>query len=229
MAGFITSLPQATALTGAELLEVSQLSTAVTITGTTISAAASDNSYNDSANGFVAAGFSVGNRVKVVGFTGNVVNNITVGVIAALTAGKMTISGPEGDVIVDDAAGESVTIAKWVSHRVNAASLAAMVAGLPPKAEAGSSYTAALGDANSYVRFTSSSPVSFTIPPNSSVAFPLGTVIEVEQGGAGAVSIVAGAGVTINSRASDLTLAGQYAVAFAKKVGTDTWTVNGDL
>jgi hypothetical protein len=35
--------------------------------------------------------------------------------------------------------------------------------------------------------------------------------------------------VTINSRAADLILAGQYAVAFVKKVATDTWIMNGDL
>lgn len=95
--------------------------------------------------------------------------------------------------------------------------------------QSGTSYTADLPDANTYIRFTNGSAISFTIPPNSSKAFPIGTVIEVEQAGAGALSFVAGAGVTLNSRASDLTLAGQYSVAFAKKVATDTWTINGDL
>ena len=95
--------------------------------------------------------------------------------------------------------------------------------------QSGTSYTAVLGDANSYVRFTNGSAVSFTIPSNSSVAFPVGTVIEMEQAGAGALSVVAGSGVTINSRSADLTLAGQYSVAFVKKVATDTWTMNGDL
>ena len=44
----ITDLSAASTLIGDELLEVSQLSTTVTITATTISAQASDNSYNDS-------------------------------------------------------------------------------------------------------------------------------------------------------------------------------------
>lgn len=81
-----------------------------TMTATTISAAASDNSYNDSGSGFVTAGFQVGDKVVVTGFTGSTANNITSGTITALTAGKMTIGGSDGDVIVDDAAGESVTI-----------------------------------------------------------------------------------------------------------------------
>lgn len=82
-----------------------------TITDTTISAEAADNSFNDSGNGFLAAGFVAGMYVDVTGFTGDAANNIARGVITSVTAGKMIIGGAEGDLIVDDAAGESVTIA----------------------------------------------------------------------------------------------------------------------
>lgn len=125
----ITDLLAGTALAGGELIEISQLSEDVTITGITISAAAADNSFNDSANGFVAAGFAVGDRVNVAGFTGNVANNLRAGVIATLAAGKITIEAPAGDLIVDDAAGESVTIAKWVSRATTPEEIAALAAG----------------------------------------------------------------------------------------------------
>lgn len=115
----ISDLEAAAALTGDELFEVSQLSGTITITAATISALASDDSYNDSATGFVSAGFVVGDRVKVTGFTGDVVNNIFVGVVTALTAGKMTIDPADIAGLVDDAAGESVTISKWVSRRAS--------------------------------------------------------------------------------------------------------------
>lgn len=113
----ISDLVQGETLDGSELFEISQLSIVTKITATTISAAAADNSYNDSAAGFVAAGFAVGDRVSVSGFTGAPANNILVGTITALTTSKMTIGGTDGDVIADDAAGESVTIAKWTSKR----------------------------------------------------------------------------------------------------------------
>jgi hypothetical protein len=87
-----------------------------TITGTTISAQASDKSYNDSGNGFVTAGFAVGMRVTVTGFTGDVANNIVGGIVTAVAAGKLTIGGADGNVIVDDAAGESVTISATPRH-----------------------------------------------------------------------------------------------------------------
>lgn len=129
---FISGLTAGGALDGNELLEVSQLSASVTITASTLSAQASDNSFNDSGSGFVAAGFAVGDRVNVTGFTGDVANNIFAATITALTTGKMTIGGTDGDVIVDDAAGESVTITKWVTHRVTAREIAGLAGGWAP-------------------------------------------------------------------------------------------------
>lgn len=111
----IGQLTAAGSLAGTELIEIQKLSATVTITAATISAAAADNSYNDSGSGFVSAGFTVGMHVRVSGFTGNAANNITDAVVTAVTAGKLTIGGTDGDVIVDDAAGESVTITAWES------------------------------------------------------------------------------------------------------------------
>lgn len=119
----------AAALVGNEVVPVSQLSSTVTKTATTLSALASDNSYNDSGAGFVTAGFAVGDYVNVSGFTGNAANNIYSAKITALTTSKMTIGGTDGDVIVDDAAGESVTISKWLSRRTTAQDIADLATG----------------------------------------------------------------------------------------------------
>lgn len=82
---------------------------ATTLTGTTISAQASDNSFNDSANGFLSAGFAVGDEVAGTGFVTGANNKTRV--ITALTAGKMSFAGTDGDDIVNEAAGASVTLA----------------------------------------------------------------------------------------------------------------------
>lgn len=124
MAATISQMTAAGALLGAELLELSVLSPTIKITATTLSALASDNSFNDSGNGFLTAGFAVDDRVRVTGFTGDTANNIFTGKITDLTAGKMTIGGIEGDVIVDDAAGESVTITKWLTQRTTSQEIA---------------------------------------------------------------------------------------------------------
>ena len=181
------------ALTGTELVEVSQVSSTVTITATTLSAQASDNSYNDSANGFVTAGFAVGDRVRVTGFTGNAANNITVGIITALTAGKMTIGGTDGDVIVDDAAGESVTIKKWVSRRTTAqaiANLAVAAAQTESIIIAVSDETTALTAGTGKVTFRM--PYAFTLSAvrASVTTAPTGAnlVVDINEGGASILS-----------------------------------------
>lgn len=100
---------------------------------------------------------------------------------------------------------------------------------LPVTSQAGSSYTADIDDADTYIRFTSASAVAFTIPPNADVAYDVGTVIAFEQADTGVVTLTPGSGVTINSRAGALDTAGQFAVAQVKKVATNTWTAIGDL
>lgn len=117
----ISQMTAVASLTGAELIEVSQLSATVTKTATTISAAASDNSYNDSGSGFIAAGFTSGDQVKVSGFS-NGVNNIFSAKITSLAAGKIIIGGVEGDAIVDEVAGASITITKWGTRSTTASS-----------------------------------------------------------------------------------------------------------
>lgn len=81
-------------------------------TATTLSAAASDSSINDSGNGFITAGFQVGDVVTVAGFTGTPANNGTF-TVSSVAAGKLILDDSAGDpaVFVDDAAGESVTVA----------------------------------------------------------------------------------------------------------------------
>lgn len=67
--------------------------------------------------------------------------------------------------------------------------------------------TLALTDAGALQRHTGASAHALTIPPNASVAFPIGTVIPLRAYGAGFLTVTRGAGVT-------LTVAGS--------IGTDT-------
>jgi hypothetical protein len=96
-------------------------------------------------------------------------------------------------------------------------------------AQTGTSYTAVLADDGKLVTLDNGSAITFTVPPNSSVAFGIGTQINVMQLGAGQVTITAGAGVTLRSNGSKLKTNGQYAVATCCKIATDTWVVVGNL
>lgn len=103
------------------------------------------------------------------------------------------------------------------------------VAPVAANTQTGTTYTLVLADAGKVVEMNNASSNTLTVPPNSSVAFPVGTIIEVFQYGAGATTIAPGAGVTILSRGSDFTLAGQYSSASLRKRAGDEWVLAGDL
>ena len=91
------------------------------------------------------------------------------------------------------------------------------------------SYTAVLTDDGKIITMSVATANNFTVPPNSSVAFGIGTQLNIAQLGAGATTLVAGAGVTINSAGTKLTLDAQYAVATVVKTDTNTWFAVGNL
>jgi len=85
-----------------------------------------------------------------------------------------------------------------------------------------------LADKNKVVEMNVASGNTLTIPPNSSVAFAVGTQIRVLQTGAGQCTLTAGAGVTVNATPG-LKLRAQWASATLLKRATDTWVALGDL
>jgi len=96
-------------------------------------------------------------------------------------------------------------------------------------AQTGTTYTLVLTDDGKLVTCDNASSITLTVPPNSSVAFGIGTQINIMQLGAGQVTIAAGAGVTLQSAGNKLKLSAQYAVATCAKIATDTWVVVGNL
>jgi hypothetical protein len=96
-------------------------------------------------------------------------------------------------------------------------------------AQTGTTYTTVLADDGKLITCSNASAIALTIPPNSSVAYGIGTQINIAQLGAGQVTITAGAGVTLNSEGSKLKLKGQYAVGTCVKTDTNTWFVVGNL
>lgn len=91
------------------------------------------------------------------------------------------------------------------------------------------SYTLSLADSAKCVEMNVASANNLTVPPNSSVAFPIGTVIEVLQLGAGQTTIVAGSGVTLRAAGGRLKLSGQYSSAALRQRATNEWVIVGDL
>lgn len=78
------------------------------------------------------------------------------------------------------------------------------------------------------VEMNSSSPVTFTIPANDTLAWPVGTSMDIFATGTGAVTIAGADGVTVNATPG-LVLRTQWSSATILKRATNSWVVYGDL
>ena len=87
--------------------------------------------------------------------------------------------------------------------------------------QTGTTYTLVLTDQGGVITTSNASAVTVTIPPNSSVAFATGTIIDFVNLGAGSLTIAAGAGVTVNGT---ITALAQYGFTSLIKTATNTWS-----
>jgi hypothetical protein len=96
------------------------------------------------------------------------------------------------------------------------------------------SYTAVLANNSQVVTMSVGSANTFSIPTNASVAFPIGTQINVLQIGSGQTTIQAVTSGTTTILSTGATAAApklraQYSMATCIKSATDTWYVIGDI
>lgn len=96
-----------------------------------------------------------------------------------------------------------------------------------PNDQTGTTWTFNLGDRVRLVTANNASAQTYTVPPQSSVAWPAGSALQVYQKGAGQVTIAPGSGVTLRQK-NGLKCSGQYAVVSILRVATDEWVVTGD-
>ena len=84
-------------------------------------------------------------------------------------------------------------------------------------------YTLAADDPGKVVEVDSATAKVVTVPPNASVVFPVGTILEVVQIGAGGVTLSPGVGVTLLG--ATLATAAVGKTLYLRKRATDTWVV----
>jgi hypothetical protein len=108
-------------------------------------------------------------------------------------------------------------------------------AALVLNAQTGTTYTFVLTDAdNRLVTASNTSAQTYSIPTNASVAYPVGSQINIIQINTGQVTInaVTSGTTTIASTGATSTapkLRARYSSATLIKVATDTWYVVGDI
>ena len=99
----------------------------------------------------------------------------------------------------------------------------------PVNAQTGTSYTPVIGDLGGLVTLANAAAITLTVPPSTSVGFPVGATIDLAQLGAGLVTVAAGSGVTVSSLGGVLAFSGQYAAARLTKLAAEVWLLAGDL
>lgn len=144
------------------------------------------------------------------------------------TSGSVTLSIDTGTT-VDLSTSQTLTNKTLTSPTINDPKL-----NLSLNAQTGTTYTFVLTDNGKLVTASNASAQTYSIPTNASVAFPIGTQINLIQIGAGQVTVSATTPGTTTVLSNAATSAGpkcrnQYASLTAIKVATDAWYVIGDI
>lgn len=148
------------------------------------------------------------------------------GDITGVTAGTgLSGGGTSGAVTLSINTG--VTADLTTAQTLTNKTLTSPVVNLSTNAQT-ASYTLVLSDASKLVEISNASANNLTVPLNATVAYPVGTQIDILQTGAGQMTVVATGGVTINGTPG-LKLRAQWSAATLIKRATDTWVLVGDL
>lgn len=133
----------------------------------------------------------------------------------------------DSGILIDD----TDNITGVASIEIDSVDLQEYVAAGNDNNQTGTTYTLVIGDAeNTTVWMDNASANTLTIPTNASVAFPVGTKINVMMEGAGVTTIEGDTGVTVNGTSGgSVDIGNQYSGATLSKRATDTWIVTGDV
>ena len=155
-------------------------------------------------------------------------DGVTSAVQTQLNAKQPTVSGVS-DTEIGYLDGVTSAIQTQIDTKLSTATASTTYAPLSLVTSAQTaSYTLVLADTYELVEISNASANNLTVPLNSSVAFPVGTQINILQTGAGQTTVVATGGVTINATPG-LKLRAQWSSATLIKRATDTWVLVGDL
>jgi len=158
------------------------------------------------------------------------------GDITAVTAGTgLSGGGTSGSVTlsINTAVTADLTTAQTLTNKtLTTPTLTSPIINLGITTDTSTGYTTVLSDNGKLITLSNASAITATIPPNSSVAYPIGAQLNFVQLGAGQVTFTQGAGVTIVSTgatASAPKARAQYSSATAIQTSANNWLVAGDI
>jgi len=213
----------ATALTTANITDTRVLVTtnipetgdiSAVVAGTGLSGGGSSGSVTLSINTAVTADLTTAQTLTNKTLTAPIISSIS-------NTGTLTLP-TSTDTLVGRATSDTLTNKILTSPQIN----------LGINAQTGTTYTTVLADNGRLVTLTNGSAIAVTIPPNSSVAYPVGAQINLAQLGAGQVTVSGGSGVTVVSTgatAASPKARAQYSTLTAVQTSTDNWLIMGDI
>ena len=158
------------------------------------------------------------------------------GDISAVVAGTgLSGGGTSGSVTlaINTAVTADLTTAQTLTNKtLTTPTLTSPLINLGITTDTSTGYTTVLSDNGKLITLSNASAITATIPPNSSVAYPIGAQLNFVQLGAGQVTFTQGVGVTIVSTgatASAPKTRAQYSTATAIQTSTNNWLVAGDI
>jgi len=214
------------------------------IVGTTQANMGVYTAYNDAtATAAIATANATNPRIDLVCLTVNdayytgSTNNVAINVVTGTPAGSPTVPAtPANSIALAKVAvaanATSIVNANITDLRVAVTSNLVSTTSTAINAQTNTTYTTVLSDNGSIITLANASAIAVTIPPYSSVAYPIGAQITFAQYGAGQPTISGGAGVTVVSTGGTVSapkLRVQYSTATAIQTSTNTWLVVGDI
>ena len=150
------------------------------------------------------------------------------GTFSALTRFTAGISAAGGTFSGTQTFVNGATFSSGINITGNVTASGALIGYQQINAQTGTAYTAVLSDVSKLITLNNASGITMTIPLNSSVAFPTGTVLYFAQLGAGQVGFTGASGVTLNFTPGRF-LRTQYSTASAIQLSTNLWLLSADL
>ena len=187
----------------------------------------------------VAAGATSILNANITDTRVTVTTNLPVGDLTEVQGGTgITVTsgtGPIPSVAINTAVTADLTTAQTLTNKtLTSPTINDPKLNLTLNAQTGTTYTFVLTDNGKLVTASNASAQTYSIPTNASVAYPVGTQINLIQIGAGQVTVNAVTSGTTTVLSNAATPASpkcrnQYASLTCIKVATDLWYVIGDI
>ena len=163
--------------------------------------------------------------VDSFGFSGSSSGTTTVQA-SAVASGTLTLPAAT-DTLVGKATTDTLTNKTLTSPTINTPTISDARQNITLNAQTGTTYTLVLTDNGRLVTLNNAAAITVTVPTNASVAFATGAIVNLQQIGAGQVTVAGASGVTLNGTGTKTRA--QWSAASLVKTDTNTWTLIGDI